>query len=401
MVWEIPREPVAAAFEVTASSVLLWAYSPEAQSARFIVERTRPEPDQDARVGKYPFELTEATGRTTTVDVGELQPDTPYRFKAQYGDGSATDWHYFRTSPLEDADAMVHFVWGADISNDPRFLSPALDTIANTGAQFYVSLGDWPYTDIPVRDEELAQYRASHRYARLLRPVRRLLAAMPMYAIYDDHEIRDNWDTGSFAEFPERHRAGLQAWDEFFPLRMPAGPPVRFRRVRRGRDVELFILDTRLYRSAYRDEDGPDKTMLGPVQLAWLKEGLSTSTATFKLVMCTVPLAFGSTNEHWNAYATERDALLAHIVDNKIPGVVFLTGDQHWFAAHRHANGIREYQVGPVMAFTRTPPEERAPEVIALEVLPNFGEVIVDEGIMTIMVRDQNGSLIYAETLTP
>lgn len=395
----IPREPpwtvAAGTFDVAMDSALVWMYAPEPTTGRVLVESAY----DDSRVGVFTAELTEPA-RTATVEVTGLQADYPYRYRVQLGNGMATDWYYFRTPPPPDADVAVHFLVGADIINDPQYHTNILDTMAGTGASFYLSLGDWPYTDIPIRDTTAPQYRASHRIARLRPTVEHLLRAMPVYAIYDDHEIRDNWDAGWAAEDPERFTAGITVWDEFFPVR--GAPERRYRSTRWGMHVEVFILDTRLYRTAYRAADGSDKTMLGAEQLAWLKEALVGSDATFKLIACTVPLGFGTTEEHWNAYAVERDELLAFIAERAIPGVVWLTGDQHWFAAHHHDGDVREFQVGPVEAFLRDPPTELAPQVVAVAREANYGEVIVTPGptpYLTFTARGLDGRLIYAETL--
>ena len=83
-----------------------------------------------------------------------------------------------------------------------------------------------------------------------------------------------------------RHCAsiGRSAW-------RPDDPHRLYRTVRAGADLELFILDTRQYRSRNADQDGPAKTMLGEKQLQWLLRGLAESTATWKVIVTTVPLS--------------------------------------------------------------------------------------------------------------
>ena len=59
-----------------------------------------------------------------------------------------------------------------------------------------------------------------------------------------------------------------------------------------------------------RDPDR--KTFLGARQLAWLKEGLAGSTATFKLIVCgNQMVSDGHANESWGVqFRAERDAFL-------------------------------------------------------------------------------------------
>ena len=56
-----------------------------------------------------------------------------------------------------------------------------------------------------------------------------------------------------------------------------------YRAVRWGRLLEIFILDTRQYRSANSEPDGPAKTMLGAAQKRWLLDGVTASTALWKV----------------------------------------------------------------------------------------------------------------------
>ena len=408
---EIPRQPAAATFEVTSDSALIWAYSPEPGKGRIdldMAETSKSGRLRFKRVSSQVVTMRERTGRTGVVELGRLRSDQRYRYRLQLGNGQATSWYSFRTAPAGRSDAQVHFLVGADISNDPRFESTIFERMAGSRADFLVSLGDWPYTDIPLRNTRIAEYRAAHRAARLSGAVTPLLQSMPIYAIYDDHEIRDNWDQAFQTEDPERFRAGLEVWDEFFPLRSKVKvrdslDRRRYRTIQRGRHLEIFMLDTRRYRSPYRDPDGPQKTMLGAEQRAWLERELQRSRASFKVIVTSVPLGFGTTGDHWSAYAQERDALLAFIRDRKIRGVVFVTADQHWFASHLHAGGIHELQVGPLASFLRSPPEEDPPpEVLARHVLRNYGEIIVTGGTrprLVFMARDENGGLIHTELI--
>src|SRR5207249_2217020 len=64
-----------------------------------------------------------------------------------------------------------------------------------------------------------------------------------------------------------------------------------YRRFRWGRLLEVFILDTRQYRSLNRETDGPGKSMLGAAQKRWLLDGVTSSTAVWKVVVTSVSLS--------------------------------------------------------------------------------------------------------------
>ena len=411
VVREIPRRPTAGTFEVASTSALVWAHSPVSNRARIDVQRAHSNQPGVARrysrVGKYYMKLPAEAGNAGVFMLNRLLPDQVYRYRVQSADGDGTDWFYLRTAPDDAADVPVHFVVGAEFSNDPRFASPLLYNMARSGAAFFISLGDWPYTDLPVQDRTVEQYRASHRLARALPETQALLQALPVYAIYDDHDIKNDWDISLIEESPQRARAALQVWDEFFPVR-DRRPDVmartRYRTWRWGKHAQFFMLDTRRYRSFFRDEDTSKKAMLGDVQLSWLKQELKRSDATFKLILSTVPFDFGTTREHWRAYRFARKKLYDFLRDQRISGVVFLTGDQHWLSIHDLSTGHREYQVGPLQSFLRKPPEERPSEVLFELSAKNYGEIMITSGNdprLVFTARGEHGELLYVDTLGP
>jgi phosphodiesterase/alkaline phosphatase D-like protein len=188
----------------------------------------------------------------------------------------------------------------------------------------------------------------------------------------------------------------MQVWDEFFPLRAPAGE-IRYRRWRWGAHLECFLLDCRRFRSANAAPDDARKTMLGAEQRRWLIDGVTGSTATFKLVLTSVPLDFGLGNDHWASFKTERDAMFAALVGT--PGVLFVSADQHWFASHRHAHGIREMQVGPLGRGLGMP-EGAPPGVVFRAVRYNAGVVDIDGDRLTFIALGADGEEFYRETMS-
>ncbi|MHC4170937.1 MAG: alkaline phosphatase D family protein, partial [Planctomycetota bacterium] len=102
-----------------------------------------------------------------------------------------------------------------------------------------------------------------------------------------------------------------------------------------GRSAFL-LLDVRYHRSPNDDPDGPDKTMLGLEQRAWLLEQLAESTETFKFIVSGSSWNCGGV-ESWNhPFLNEYDTVLAGIAAKRIPGIILLGGDQHF-----HKIGVR------------------------------------------------------------
>ncbi len=330
---------------------------------------------------------TAETDYTLTVPLEGLSPATHYRYHVMIGSGDQPKKEFsgklaaegdFITLPESNTSAAVTFAWSGDLGGQGRCRQgvggyPIFDVIDRRKIDFFLFLGDTIYADnlCPSPPNEpgadfkattLETYRLRHRYQRGAEALQRFLRTVPVYAIWDDHEVRDNF-SGPFDPYMP---AGRQAFREYWPIDSPEKEPNRlYRSVRYGADLELFILDTRQYRSRNEDQDGPDKTMLGSTQLQWLLDGLRTSTATWKVIATSVPLSIvkgGVGNDGWGAdnngvgFERERQVIVDAILRQKLKNVVFLGGDVHWVQANAYdpdQDGhidFHEYMAGPLSA---------------------------------------------------
>jgi alkaline phosphatase D len=335
---------------------------------------------------------------TQQVMVSGLEPSTSYQVTVVCDSGAKLGPHHVRTAPRVDDPRPVRLAVSADVDPNPEFDSRVLDSLAAASPELFVSLGDFPYCDNgPELALDVTAYRDRYTSTLTTPKLRAWLQAMAVRGIYDDHEFRNDWDSMFRTVEASRYDAAMQVWDEFFPVRSRAGE-VRYRAWRWGAHVECFLLDTRRFRSANAALDGDTKTMLGAVQLAWLIAGIKASTATFKLVFTSVPLDFGDGNDHWSSYVYERTKLFDALAG--VPGIVFVSADQHWFAAHRHARGIREFQVGPLCRGLGVP-HVLSGDVLFRSSQYNFGLIDADATTLTLSGVGADGSVFYKESLTP
>ena len=121
--------------------------------------------------------------------------------------------------------------------------------------------------------------------------------------------------------------------------------------MRWGKDVQLWILEGRDYRSPNNAADGPDKTILGAKQKAWLLKTLNESTATFKLICSPTPIIGpdrdNKKDNHANDNFSYEGAELRQAF-SKIPGVMVLCGDRHWqYASVDPQTQLWEFGCGP------------------------------------------------------
>jgi hypothetical protein len=380
------------------SSVATAVLEPEAASFLVAVWTRLPAPEATLEVRTAGVLMREApvalAGGIGVGEIGGLTADTPYEVTIVVGDLRLGP-HRVRTAPRPDDPRPVRVAIWADVDPNPAFASGMCDALAAEDPELHISLGDFPYTDNGPPAQTVADYRARHVEVRTHPPVRGVLEACGLCAIYDDHEFRNDWDAQRVATERDRYAAAMQAWDEFFPLRTTG--EVKYRSWRWGAHLECFLLDCRRFRSANAAPDDAQKTMLGATQRRWLLDGVTRSSATFKLILTSVPLDFGIGDDHWATFTTERDAMFAALVGT--PGVLFISGDQHWFASHRHAFGIRELQIGP-LARGIGAPGPAAPGVVFRAARYNAGLVEIDGDRLTFSGLGEDGQRFYSETVT-
>jgi alkaline phosphatase D len=333
-----------AAFEVTARSALVWHRLPG--GGRLHVEYATDA--GFAQAGRTPaVEATVDGDYTVALPLEGLAPGREYVYRAVVEDaGIRGPVGRFRTAPAAGADFTFGFSGDIEAGHQPFTL---FDSVARRGPDFFVMLGDTVYADVPRErfTPTLAHYRDKHRENRDDAHLARLLAATSVRAMWDDHEVHNDFNRTSpyIAE-------GRQAFREYWPVRGEGGDAtVLYRRFSWGPGADFFVLDCRQYRAPQAEADGPAKTMLGARQKAWLKEGLRASRAPFKFVLSSVPLHGPWGADRWEGYATERDELLAFVRAERITGIIVLSADVHAAVDVDLGTGVREFIAGPIAAW--------------------------------------------------
>ena len=89
------------------------------------------------------------------------------------------------------------------------------------------------------------------------------------YFMKDDHDTLKNdcWPGQKYGEL--KFDDGLAIFREQVPMGTHT-----YRTFRWGKDLQIWLTENRDFRSENRMPDGPGKTILGPVQKSWLKNGL-------------------------------------------------------------------------------------------------------------------------------
>jgi alkaline phosphatase D len=354
------------------------------------------------------------------------------------------------------------------------------ESMRRAGADLLVYLGDLIYADQPLPAEvklddgtmwrnlvtpekakvaeTLADYRGNFRYNLLDAHVRAFNASTAQFVIWDDHEVRDNWYPTQRLDrdprYAEKSVALLSAFArtaflEYTPTRRnPVDPERIYRTCQLGPLLEVIGWDMRSYRSANSANTQSSLTaetaILGRTQLAWVKERLAASTATWKviasdmpvgLVVPDYPLELGT----FEAVANRNDGaplgreleiadLLRFIRDRRIRNVVFITADVHYGAAYHYApdraaftefDPFWEFVAGPAHAGTFGPnptdatfgprlefvgiPEGMKPNRPPSDGFQFFGTFTVNAGTraLTATLHKQSGEAVFTKELPP
>lgn len=429
--WGELRHGVASG-DVTDTSAVIWA---RAEHAATLTVEYATTADFGDRTHGGTVQVSAETDFTGTADLTGLTPATRYYYRVrQRGDGKeAETTGTFTTAPPPHAMHPVSFVWGGDLGGQGFCRRPAyaiFTPMKASAADFFLFGGDTIYADspcpappnVPGADFIATTQQdcwAKHRYQREDGPLRELLAAMPVYAVWDDHEVRNDFSGPTEPLAP----LGFKAFFDYFPIRRTPEEPLRlYRQFRWGKHLELFLLDTRQYRSPNSHPDGPYKTMLGAAQLRWLLTGLATSTATWKAIFSSVPLSAhtGSVlkgRDGWGGdlfargFATELEKIGTHLRSHRVQNVIWLSTDLHVARVLSYdpdQDGTRdfyEFISGPLSAIPgNLDPLDQTfhPQILYEETdFFNFGFVRIDgaSGRLTVEIRDQEGQVRYSLSL--
>jgi len=359
-----------AAGEITSTSAVLWTRAPAAGPVQLAVH---------ASGGTGPARLFKASASqardlTVRAAVRGLNPATTYIYGFFQGKKTSAAGT-FRTPPAARTSVAVRFAVSGDAdatrgpNGKPGFNNyEVYGRMAAERNDFNVNLGDTIYSDSEIAGSPPAltvrQKWAKYRLGLALPALQRLRAATGLYSHWDDHEFVNDFSEAESGQ--AIYDAGVKAFTDYAPVARP-GRLGLFRTFRWGKNLQLFFLDERSFRSAKADDvcgndlaptapqpvrDGfatlapglkapvsaaclatiedPGRTMLGAAQYAAFTKAIKASTATWKVVVNEVPIQqyYALPYDRWEGYAAEREKLLRFLQAN-VENVIFLTTDTH------------------------------------------------------------------------
>ncbi len=289
---------------------------------------------------------------------------------------------------------------------------PIWDAILAYRPELFIFAGDNVYGDF--RSADAANLKRAYALASGIAGYNRLRDTVSHLAVWDDHDYGINDGGGDFPHKAVSKGLFLKFWNV---------PATDVRRTREGiydshiigppgMRVQVILLDLRWFRSPlkatdkhgalgkerYLPDPDPAKTMLGPIQWAWLAGELRRPAELRLIVSSTQVLAEGHGWERWGNMPLERQKLIDTIRDSGAKGVVLLSGDRHVGALYRETPpGMPPlYEVtssGLNMVYWAA--NEAGPNRVGvLCAAANFGVVDIDwwEHKVALALRDEGGN---------
>jgi len=294
---------------------------------------------------------------TVKVDVTGLNPYTTYYYDF-FTDNKYSIRGRTRTAPQGNQDSLRFAVMSC-ASYEWGYYNAYKRVAERNDIDAVLHLGDYIYEGedgtigavrplVPLNElVNLSDYRMRHSYHKLDSDLRDVHQQHPFIVTWDDHETANNsWFAGADGHDPntqgtwfDRKSAGIKAYFEWLPVRMPDPNDDEriYRKLSYGGLVDLFVMDTRLEGREEQEVNvnDPNRTILGANQFNWLINGMKNSNAQWKVmaqqVMMT-PFELAGNNfsdDSWDGYVPERNRLFDSIILNNIQDFVVVTGDIH------------------------------------------------------------------------
>ncbi len=328
-----------------------------------------------------------ATDFTTRFKLERLKPATEYWLKLESDSGEAFVG-IFKTAPAVESAAPISFavVTGQDFDrrDDRKNGHKIYPKMGALDLDFFVHTGDIEYYDKPrpfATNLEFARWKMARMYG--LPNIVEFHRSTPSYFIKDDHDTTKNdaWPEQDYGELTWDQ--GLELFREHFPVLQK-----NYRTIRWGKDLQVWLVEGRDFRSPNKLPDGPEKTIWGIEQKEWFFKTVAESDATFKVLISPTPVVGpdrGNKNDnHANiGFKYEGDEVRRFIASQK--NMFVACGDRHWqYVSVDAETGVKEFSCGPTS-------QKHAGGWKNSNVLPEHRYLNVQGGFMTITVERKDG----------
>lgn len=380
--------------DVSSSSAIVWGRANHSGRVRLVVARNR---SLSRARRRFVLRALHTDDATVQKRVRGLGPGRRYWFRFYQGRGRSSRGT-FRTAPDPEQDRLINFAWSGDtdFNSAPGQSQPywnngeVFRAMAHENNLFNIHFGDTIYSDSeipgslnPIALTTRAKW-AKYKTNLANRGLRGLRGSAGFYSHWDDHEFindfsqqESTFSNGVNIPGPALYGRSVRAFRDYSPITYSNENGI-YRSFRWGKNLELFFLDERSFRSAKADDGGrcdnptthspdvaptapqstrsffgvglpssglndpvspaclqtirdPRRTFLGRRQMERFKSAIANSDARFKVVMNELPIQqyYILPYDRWEGYEAERQELLHYLRDRGIKNTIFLTTDVH------------------------------------------------------------------------
>lgn len=280
-----------------------------------------------------PVESTLESDLMAIVPVNGLAPNSAYPYKVLV-DGKEIEIpkHAVIKTPPEGKEDITRIAFGTCPHRKGLGNTKQAEQILKFNPQAMLIYGDIAVQD---RKAHLGMHRADYLLRDFHPAWNDLACSIPFYACWDDHDYFHN-DGYGLNGFDDKARRGVrkvftQNWvNPYYGLGDEGGGIFTHTRVGA---CDIIMTDNRYFRETIaKGSVGAKNAFLGAQQMEWLKKTLLACKAPFIIITCGTmwdDVAAGG-KDSWGRWDPEgREEIYQFIEKNKIPGVLFLSGDRH------------------------------------------------------------------------
>jgi alkaline phosphatase D len=324
---------------------------------------------------------------TRKVEIGDLLPGQTYEVQVESrsanGKAGQTIHGKFRTAPAPEMIASIKFVV-TSCQDYPRRDTPEghqiYPNMLKLDPDFFIHTGDIEYYDKPMpwaTNRELARFKWNRLYG--LPHLAHFHTQLASYFMKDDHDTtsNDSWPGVDFMDLTWEQ--GKELFVEQFPIRKK-----NYRTIRWGKDLQIWMVEGRDFRSPNTMMDGPEKSIWGKEQKEWFFRTFRESDATFRVLISPTPVVGpdrsskndNHANKGFNHEGVEiRDFLASH------KNTYVICGDRHWqYVSVDQKTGLKEFSCGSAS-------DEHASGWRDQKVLPEHKYLKVQGGFLSIEIK--------------
>ncbi len=268
-------------------------------------------------------------GAVTRVRLTGLPPNTLHTYQVVNRAGQVLGGGSFRTSPEAGSAKTTRIAFGSCFHKIGVHNPNLLRLVVERGNQAMLLLGDLAVDD---REANASLHHADYLLRDVSRPWRAFSANIPIYAGWDDHDYLNNDKSGlQKGQITVHGRNTLRkVWEDNWnnPPTPVEDRGIYFNTV--IGDVEIILLDTRSCRDWTKR--GQRGSYLGEEQMQWLLKTLKDSRARFILLTSGTMWSdfMSQAKDSWGSWDVPgREEVFQFIEQNRIGGVLLLSGDRH------------------------------------------------------------------------